>query len=221
MWSLKEAAMKRMFALPLIAVALLIMTAGTVDACYCGAARLRCLRTRKLLHYGVCQLQTSSATRSWRPARKSFYEKRQYTCYKTCYQRVCEQKTINCVKYVPETCYRECTYTVCKPVWETRVKTWQLHRLQASLGNQEQRSLLHGMQARHGSPNQGNLLYRMPACLENQEQKRFATRYGKAGFWVTPTKEKSLLYRMQSLFGKPRAKRICYQRYATRHGNPD
>ena len=41
------------------------------------------------------------------------YEQREYTCHKTCWERVCEQKTVNCVKYVPETCYRECEYTVC------------------------------------------------------------------------------------------------------------
>ena len=47
------------------------------------------------------------------------YEQRQYTCHKTCWERVCVPKEINCVRYVPETCYRECTYTVCRPAGKT------------------------------------------------------------------------------------------------------
>ena len=34
----------------------------------------------------------------------------------------------------------KCTYTVCKPVWETRVRTLQLHDLQAGLGDLHRRT---------------------------------------------------------------------------------
>ncbi len=46
------------------------------------------------------------------------YEQQEFTCYKTCWDRVCEDRTINCVKYVPETRSREICYTVCKPCFE-------------------------------------------------------------------------------------------------------
>ncbi|HJQ78425.1 MAG TPA: hypothetical protein VJ828_00650, partial [Lacipirellulaceae bacterium] len=52
------------------------------------------------------------------------YDQQQVTCYKTCYERVCEDRVINCVKYVPETCTRQVCYTVCKPVWETRTRCY-------------------------------------------------------------------------------------------------
>src|SRR3990170_2613216 len=115
-------AMKRLLAIPLITAALLIIAASAADACYCGAARLRCCMREccATTEYASCKQQCYTVMKT---CKEVVYEKRQYTCYKTCYERVCEQKIVNCVKYVPQTCYRECVYTVCKPVWETRVKT--------------------------------------------------------------------------------------------------
>ena len=52
------------------------------------------------------------------------YEQQCVTCHKTCWERVCEDHVINCVKYVPETRTREVCYTVCKPCWETKTRTY-------------------------------------------------------------------------------------------------
>jgi hypothetical protein len=52
------------------------------------------------------------------------YEQQQVTCYKTCWERVCEDRVINCVKHVPETRTKEVCYTVCKPVWETKTRCY-------------------------------------------------------------------------------------------------
>ena len=52
------------------------------------------------------------------------YEQQEVTCYKTCWERVCEDRVINCTKYVPETRTREVCYTVCKPVWETKTRCY-------------------------------------------------------------------------------------------------
>ena len=48
--------------------------------------------------------------------RKIVYDQ-QVTCYRTCYKPVRAEDDL--VRYVPETKYRQCTYTVCKPVYET------------------------------------------------------------------------------------------------------
>jgi len=105
--------MRTVLGVPLIAVLLTVFTVNTADACYCGAARyLRC-KPNCCVDYASCKQQCYTVMKT---CKQVVYEKQQYTCYKTCYERVCVPKTINCVKYVPETCYRDVTYTVCKPV---------------------------------------------------------------------------------------------------------
>ena len=68
------------------------------------------------------------------------YEQRQYTCHKTCWERVCVPKEINCVRTSPRPAtvnartrsagrsgrqrVKVCNYTSCKPVWETCQKNY-------------------------------------------------------------------------------------------------
>jgi hypothetical protein len=56
------------------------------------------------------------------------YRQQEFTCHKTCWDRVCEDRVINCVKYVPETCSREVCYTVCKPCWETKTRCYTVYK---------------------------------------------------------------------------------------------
>jgi hypothetical protein len=107
--------MKRLLGVPLIATVLLVIAASSAEASYCGAVR-HLLCGRACCETGCaapCAMQCSTVMKT---CKQIVYEQQQYTCYKTCWERVCEQKVVNCVKYVPQTCYREVSYTVCKPV---------------------------------------------------------------------------------------------------------
>ena len=99
---------------PLVATLALAFAPMDANACWCGIARyLRCAPS--------CQVQCHTVMKTVRCVE---YEQQQVTCYKTCWERVCEERVINCVKYVPETRTKEVCYTVCKPVWEERTHTY-------------------------------------------------------------------------------------------------
>ena len=79
------------------------------------------------------------------------YEQQRVTCYKTCWERVCEDRVINCVKYVPETRTREKFATrSASRCWETKTRCYTVCK--PVLGNQDPRDLLHGLQAGAGKP---------------------------------------------------------------------
>ena len=115
------------------------------------------------------------------------YEQQNYTCYKTCYETVCENKTIDCVKYVQR----------------DLLPQLRVHGLQAGLGNQDhatsatrsasrstrprprtsatrsasrsrrprrKRHLLHGLQAGLRDQDQEHLLHGLQAGLRDQDQ---------------------------------------------------
>jgi len=96
-----------------MAVVLLSGMVGTVEACYCGAARYAvCCRTcREPAPQQCCTVMKT--------CQQVVYQQKQVTCYRTCYEPVWEQKTVTAVRYVSETQYRQCVETVCKPVYET------------------------------------------------------------------------------------------------------
>ena len=52
------------------------------------------------------------------------WQKQQVTRCKTVYDRVCEDRVINCTRYVHEQRQKEVCYTVCKPVWETKTRCY-------------------------------------------------------------------------------------------------
>ena len=57
-----------------------------------------------------------------RTAKKVVYEKQQFTCYKTVYEKVpVARKVVSC-RYIPEVRTKQVHYTVCRPVWETKQK---------------------------------------------------------------------------------------------------
>ena len=96
-----------------VAVVLLVGMAGTMEACYCGAARYAVCR-RACCTPCVQQCYTVMKT-----CPEVVYQQKQYTCYRTCCEAVWEQKTVTAVRYETETKYRQCYETVCKPVFET------------------------------------------------------------------------------------------------------
>src|SRR5688572_5433231 len=48
------------------------------------------------------------------------WHKQEIQCCKTVYDRVCEDRVINCTRYVREQRQKQVCYTVCCPVWETK-----------------------------------------------------------------------------------------------------
>ena len=108
----------------LAAASMLSLVPAKAEAGFCGVARYSCCAP-------CCQMQCHTVMKTVRCIE---YEQQEVTCYKTCWERVCEDRVINCVKYVPE----------------TRTERSLLHGLQAGLGNQD--PLLHGVQASAGKP---------------------------------------------------------------------
>ena len=106
--------MKGCMIAPLFAALVLALAPAESEAGLCGLARYSCCAPR-------CQMQCHTVMKTVRCVE---YEQQQVTCYKTCWDRVCEDRVINCTKMVPETRTREVCYTVCKPVWEERCHTY-------------------------------------------------------------------------------------------------
>ena len=98
----------------LAAASLLTLVPAKAEAGFCGVARYNCCAP-------CCQMKCHTVMKTVRCVE---YEKQCVTCYKTCWERVCEDRVINCVKYVPETRSKEVCYTVCKPVWETKTRCY-------------------------------------------------------------------------------------------------
>jgi hypothetical protein len=113
--------MKALSRAPLVAVMLTALGWGSADASYCGAARYNCCGGGGDTASYACSKQQCHTV--MKTCKEVVYERQNYTCYKTVYEPVCEERTIDCVKYVRELAYRNCEYTVCKPVYETKTRT--------------------------------------------------------------------------------------------------
>src|SRR3954462_302616 len=98
----------------LTAALTLALIPAKAQAGFCGIARYSCCEP-------CCQMETHTVMKT---VHCMEYEQQEFTCYKTCWDRVCEDRIINCVKYVPETHTREVCYTVCKPCWETKTRNY-------------------------------------------------------------------------------------------------
>src|SRR4029078_8669831 len=110
----------------LAATLALALVPAKAQAGFCGIARYSCCDT-------CCQMETHTVMKTVHCIE---YEPQCFTCYKTVWDRVCEDHIVNCVKYVPEcrtreVCYTVCKqcfetktycYTVCKPCWETKTR---------------------------------------------------------------------------------------------------
>src|SRR5690349_13148247 len=102
--------MRTRLGVSMMAVLLTALAFDTASAAYFGVASYQNCGCEDPATYCCDPCHTVMRTR-----KRIMYEQKQFTCMKTVYNTVCEDKVINCVKYVPETCYKECTYTVCKP----------------------------------------------------------------------------------------------------------
>ena len=108
--------MKRLIAVSMMAICMIAISANTTYAAWLGAVNYKNCGSEKASFASAKKCcYTVMKTR-----RKVMFETQKYTCYKTVYEKAYEKKTINCVKYVSETHYRDCQYTVSKPVYEKR-----------------------------------------------------------------------------------------------------
>ena len=111
--------MKATVSVPIFAALVLAVAPTRADAGYCGAARysgcVPCSYNQDA--GGACCTVTKTR-------RRVVYDRQQVTCYKTVYDRVCEDRVINVTRYVREKRMKEVNYTVCKPVWETKTRTY-------------------------------------------------------------------------------------------------
>ncbi len=136
--------MRFLLVVPLLAVVMATAAVEPAAASYCGAASYRhCASGCSTGSVDGCRQQCHTVMKT---CKAGHIRTKQFTCYKTCYDTVCEDKVVNCVKYVPETCYRTCEYTVCKPVWETKIADLHVHRVQARVGNTYTPGAIHRLQ---------------------------------------------------------------------------
>jgi hypothetical protein len=101
--------MRTRLGVSMFAVLLAAITFDTASAAYFGVASYKNCGGEDPATYCCDPCHTVMRTR-----RRIVFEQQQFTRYKTVYNTVYEDKTINTVKYVPETHYRECTYEVCQ-----------------------------------------------------------------------------------------------------------
>ena len=109
--------MNRILRVTAAATAIWLLTVATSEACYCGAVRHRSCC------YSSCAIPCCEYQTVMKTCTRTIYESEQYTAYRTCCVPVCEQKVVESVRYVPETHYRTCTQTVCRPVYNTTMTT--------------------------------------------------------------------------------------------------
>ncbi|HOA53165.1 MAG TPA: hypothetical protein PKI05_13005, partial [Thermogutta sp.] len=109
--------MRTVWTVPLMAMLMIAVAAGKVDAGYCGAVRLALQPTGCALEPGCGPQQCYTVLK---PSRKLVFEPQQVTSYRTHFERVVEPRQVTYTRYVPEIQYREVARTVMKPVWETR-----------------------------------------------------------------------------------------------------
>ena len=101
--------------------------------------------------------------------RQVVYEKKQYTCYKTVYERFARTRRSTASSTSPKLATENASTRYASR--STRPRTYvHLHGVQAGLGNQDQGHLLHGVQAGLGNQDQGHLLHGVQAGLGNQDQ---------------------------------------------------
>ena len=140
------------------------------------------------------------------------YEQQEITCHKTCWDRVCEDRVINCVKYVPETRSRESLlhglqaglgnqdrvcYTVCKPVWETKTREICYTVCKPVLGNQDRA-------ATRSASRSGRTTARKFATRSASRfwETKTRTLHGLQAGWETKSRE-DLLHGLQAGVGRP------------------
>ena len=75
----------------LAAALALTLVPDQADAGFCGAARYSCCAP-------CCQMRCHTVMKTVRCIE---YDQQQVTCYKTCWDRVCEDRVINCVEVRP------------------------------------------------------------------------------------------------------------------------
>jgi hypothetical protein len=107
--------MKAKWSVSAFAVFATTVLAAPAWASYCGATRYDgCV---------PCSYQQDCHTVT-KTVRTKIYEQQEVTCYRTVYDQICESRVINVTRMVPETRQKEVSYTVCKPVWETRTREY-------------------------------------------------------------------------------------------------
>ena len=78
----------------IVAMILLAWAASAAEACYCGATRYAACRR------ACCCPVTQQCCTVMKVCPQVVYQQKKYTCYRTCYEPVWEQKTVTAVRYV-------------------------------------------------------------------------------------------------------------------------
>src|SRR5688572_19421800 len=89
-----ERKMRTLLGLPILAVLLAAFSVNTASASCCGAASYKNCTAPAADTGSYCTAQAQCHT-VMKTCKKVVYEKQQYTCYKTCYDTVYVDKTVN------------------------------------------------------------------------------------------------------------------------------
>ncbi len=110
--------MKKFLQFSALLTTIWLLTISSAEACCCGI-----MRHRSCCYATCCATPCYEYQTVMKTCTRVVYETQQYTAYRTVCQPVCERKIVEAVRYVPETHYRTCTQTYCRPVYETKTNT--------------------------------------------------------------------------------------------------
>jgi len=106
--------------LTILLVAAGTLSVDTANATHCGAACHRLFGRSQGVDYG-CSSQCCHTV--MKTQRKVVFEKQHQTCYRTVYDTVMEDRTVQSTRMVRQTHCKQVPYTVCRPVYETRTRS--------------------------------------------------------------------------------------------------
>ena len=160
--------MKNLLVVPMLAVAMAVASVREADAGWCGAACFnRCGSCCSAVDYCGCRQQCCTVMKT---CKEVVYEKQDYTCYKTVYETGLREQDDRLREVRRRDRYRNCEYTVCKPVWETKTKTFDYTVCKPVYETKTKDICYTVCKPVYETKTQRHLLHRLQAGLRNQDQ---------------------------------------------------
>ena len=107
------------------AAVMMLLDSGIASAGLCGLGGFSNCPTDACNECGDFAAAKCGCGVQYRTVRKVVWDRQQYTCMRTVYDRCTETVPVPCTRNVYETCYRDQCYTVCKPVYQTHYRCVQ------------------------------------------------------------------------------------------------
>lgn len=103
--------MRKLLGTPVLAIVVLLIAEGTASAGYCGVLSYRCGK-RACCRQATCTCCRQECHTVMKTCKEVIYEPKEVTAYKTVYEEVIDEKTVDVVKYVEEIRHRYAPTTI-------------------------------------------------------------------------------------------------------------